>query len=623
MSSVTLPVSQNTFVASTQEYNNYSMYPVLYCGTDEVYGTCLSLLKFDFTTIPAGSVDKAELELSVIVKAEKETASTITINRIAEHFDALTVTYASRPAIVETTSQVQVTTENLYKTVQIDITPLVNDWLSGTHVNHGLALVNSVDNTLVQFGSDKIVWEPYFPKLNLEYSTPPVEPSGCYGYVYHTNSDTVHVKDAVFFNQNGYLSGVAHTPDTEELVIEADGMYAVWFTSASQTECQIALYQNSQVVPGSIYSVGANSTGNNFMALINAKAGDQLTVRNHSGHIAAMLDNSTGGIEETVSASVFVLKIGPRAKPAAILEAINSALTTDTIRIALNNPVLGLKLYEFNSLDANLQKFVLEDMLLMRPPTGYAVAADVQAQLNESIADYSVNSLNIYVAAGAQNGSGTKAHPFGIIEEALGLAQPGGTIHLSGTFTNWGSINLTIPGISLVGDGNTQIIVDSDSIPLLVNAPDIKLVSLILINKIYSPIEMIRVMSFGTVITKCVITGRGKADQLQQLDGISVLESGTQEFDIRNNQIDSVNVGIRLMNSQLGYVCDNNISNTISGILIDKGIAEITGNSWLGDINEADIRIANNTQLDPLIDAPTLSIRNNNAQTIDEREQQI
>ena len=43
------------------------------------------------------------------------------------------------------------TKTDLYKTVEIDITELVNQWLNGTYPNYGIALTNPDGMTLVQF----------------------------------------------------------------------------------------------------------------------------------------------------------------------------------------------------------------------------------------------------------------------------------------------------------------------------------------------------------------------------------------------------------------------------------------------------------------------------------------
>ena len=81
------------------------------------------------------------LQLAVIVKTGAE-PSTIVVNRVTSPFDASTVTYNTLPPFVATSSQISIDTSDLYTIVEIDITTLVNQWLSGTVDNNGIALTN-------------------------------------------------------------------------------------------------------------------------------------------------------------------------------------------------------------------------------------------------------------------------------------------------------------------------------------------------------------------------------------------------------------------------------------------------------------------------------------------------
>ena len=71
MPPVVLTAAHNTFISSAQPSNIFSFYPLLYAGKDELFGTCTSLLKFDFTTVATNSVDRAILQLSVMVKTRR------------------------------------------------------------------------------------------------------------------------------------------------------------------------------------------------------------------------------------------------------------------------------------------------------------------------------------------------------------------------------------------------------------------------------------------------------------------------------------------------------------------------------------------------------------------------
>jgi hypothetical protein len=171
-----------TFVSSALPNNNFSFFPLIYTGTDLSFQNCISLLQIALPMLPATTVDSALLQLAVIAKSGI-TPSPVVVNRVTSPFSASTVTYNTRPAFAATTSQINIAKSDLYTTVRIDITALVNGWLDGTYENYGIALANPDGATVVQFATNNSVYKPYFPKLILTYSTP-VQPTAasCFSY---------------------------------------------------------------------------------------------------------------------------------------------------------------------------------------------------------------------------------------------------------------------------------------------------------------------------------------------------------------------------------------------------------------------------------------------------------
>jgi len=177
MPSVTVNLPLTTFVSSAMPDSNNSFYPLLYTGTDPIFQHCISLMEIGLPVLPVTAVDSAVLQLSVIVKSG-DVPSPVVVNKVTSPFSATTVTYNTMPTFTPASSQILVTTDDLYKTVEIDITSLVNEWLSGTSPNYGIALTNNDDTTIVQFASNNIVYEPYFPRLILTYSETPEGTTG-------------------------------------------------------------------------------------------------------------------------------------------------------------------------------------------------------------------------------------------------------------------------------------------------------------------------------------------------------------------------------------------------------------------------------------------------------------
>ncbi len=621
MPAVILTVSQNTFVSSAQPNDNFSYHPLLYAGTDEIFENCISLLKFDFTTIAVNSVDSAYLQLAVISKSESG-ADTIVVNRVSKSFDASHVTYDTIPTIEATSSQVDITSEDLYKSIQIDVTQLVNDWLGGIYVNNGLALTNSADSTLIQFGSDKIIWEPYFPKLILNYTDKTPEVTKAYGYVYNTGNQSITPESSVPFSNNGIMQGVSHTAGSDSVSLVEAGTYAVWFSVNGQRPSQFALFLNNNLVPGSIYSVGLpSSSSNSGMAVISAQAGDILTVRNHNSLEPILLNYRLSGIEINVTASLLILKVGPAEEPSPPLIAANQAETETEMRIAVTNPALGLNLAEFDTISGAQQAQVLLELIAQRPEAGYANASDIQTVLNYAV-EYSVDITNIYAHSESIDGVGNRRHPLGTIEAALAAVESGGMIHLKGAFSV-STINISKAGVTLLGEENPYISPETDSVPVIISAPAVRLNGLSIVSAVRRPSELVRVMSTDVAIVNCNLSGPGKTDSPQLLAGITTVGEEADNYTIENNRINSLDTGLYLLESSKGLVTANNISDTRCGISIDGGMAQISENSWLGLPNDADMVITPGTPWGPPYDdLEELSSANNDAVIFDEREQQ-
>jgi C1q domain-containing protein len=231
MPTVVLNTSQTTFVSSAQPNNNLSFYPVMYVGTDATYQTSIGLLKFDLSSLPVSSVDSAILELTVIQKTGAS-PSPVTVNRVTSPLDTSTVTYNTLPTYVATATQVNVTAADLFTAVSFDITALVNGWLNGTYDNNGIALTNSDGTTVVQFATNNIVYEPYFPRLVVQYTAG--TGGGIQAQLINSpgaflDDDATVVFDTVITNQT---SGITYNMETGEFTISAAGNYYIsWWTT--------------------------------------------------------------------------------------------------------------------------------------------------------------------------------------------------------------------------------------------------------------------------------------------------------------------------------------------------------------------------------------------------------
>ncbi len=615
MPTVVLNTTETTFVSSALPENNFSSYPSLFTGTDLTYETCISFLKFNLASIPIETVDSAYLQLSVIVKTVDAT-SPIIINRVSSELDTGTVTYHTKPAYTATASTANVTGENLYGCLQFDITQLVNQWLSGTYNNYGLALSNPDGVSSVQFATNNIVYEPYFPKLILNYSSSPVE-TRAYAYIYNTGKNMLESEGTIPFSSNGIVNGITHNAGTGPVIITTPGTYAVWFSVSSLLSNQFALYQNNVPVPGSVYGTGAPyGAGNTGMVIVNAAAGDSLTVESHTSTPGTEPVNEAREYQTNINSSILVMKIGPVSQPDQALADVNPANTADEMKKAVTAASTGLKLDGFHAVTAGQQEQVLTQLITQRPPQGYFSVSDLQAGLDAAI-EYSVDYMHIYVASKALNGTGSIRHPFGTLEQAVAAVSEGGTIHVSGIFDIKDNIAISKPGITLAGDRNPQLIARSAAAAVSLSAGNVVLDGLTFICDSNYGTSIIEISSNNTSIINCNIFGPGKPEpQAAYQDGITVAEN-VSEFNIENNNINSLRKGIRILGSSSGTVQFNIISNTITGIEIGGGKANLTGNAWGSLPNTADMEFLQGTARSaPYDNIYRITALNNNAKII-------
>jgi hypothetical protein len=187
MPSYSTNISNTTFVSSAMPNSNFSFYPTIYTGTDQLYQTCIGYLQINLPTLPVNQVESAMLQLAVIAKSGSD-PSTVKVGRVLTQYDFSSVTYNTRPDFEPTTSQITLSTADLYTIIKIDITALVNRWIDGSEPNNGIALYLPDGTSVVQFATDNIVYQPYFPELTITYSSFPTQTSAfCFAYAQLAN----------------------------------------------------------------------------------------------------------------------------------------------------------------------------------------------------------------------------------------------------------------------------------------------------------------------------------------------------------------------------------------------------------------------------------------------------
>ncbi len=102
-----------------------------------------AFLKFDLSTLPPGTTGATVAKATLIVWADAELhKGAFDVYRVSTAWGEKTITYSTAPAL-GTVDAAGVMAAAGAQFVSVDLTQLVKDWLNGTEVNNGIALVPS------------------------------------------------------------------------------------------------------------------------------------------------------------------------------------------------------------------------------------------------------------------------------------------------------------------------------------------------------------------------------------------------------------------------------------------------------------------------------------------------
>jgi BclA C-terminal domain/Collagen triple helix repeat (20 copies) len=131
-----------------------------------------------------------------------------------------------------------------------------------------------------------------------------------YAYVYNLTGQAIPIEADIPLDSNGVMtSGITHALGSSGVHLVNAGVYKVTFSVSGTEPSQFALFLNGGLVSGSIYGSGAGTQQNTGFAIVNAGAGDVLTIRNHSSAAAEGLASSIGGTQANSNASIVIEKL--------------------------------------------------------------------------------------------------------------------------------------------------------------------------------------------------------------------------------------------------------------------------------------------------------------------------
>ncbi|MBT2730211.1 right-handed parallel beta-helix repeat-containing protein [Bacillus sp. ISL-75] len=304
------------------------------------------------------------------------------------------------------------------------------------------------------------------------------------------------------------------------------------------------------------------------------------------------------------------------------LDAVNDAQTVTEMRVAIENPQLGLDLTAYNSLTEAQKDQVAGNLLTNRPVGGYPTVVSVQAALDNAINEI-VDPNNIFVSAGAVGGNGSAAQPFGTITQGIAAVNPGGTVHiLSGTYLITTQIVVNKAGITLKGEAGTQLLLQANLIPLLITAPNVTVDGLTITSDIPYAREFIQIGANNVTLRNNTIFGPPQALPMSNwvVNRAVVSQGGLTGLLIENNTFHSLRTGMYINPNGMGAINNNVVYNTKGGFLVDRAFTTFNGNSWGIPANEFDIVLLAGTTTGPPYDnLAALSAANNGATISDQR----
>lgn len=132
-----------------------------------------------------------------------------------------------------------------------------------------------------------------------------------FAYIYNTGEvPDIPVDGVVPFSNNGLIvGGIVHPPGSPDIIIEETGVYEITFMVQADRVNQFAIFLDGNLVPGSIYSVGAANIQNTGTVIVEIEAPVLLNIRNFSSFSPVALQTEIGGTRDQVNAALVIRRL--------------------------------------------------------------------------------------------------------------------------------------------------------------------------------------------------------------------------------------------------------------------------------------------------------------------------
>lgn len=229
--------------------------------------------------------------------------------------------------------------------------------------------------------------------------------------------------------------------------------------------------------------------------------------------------------------------------------------------------------------------------------------------------------FHVYVQAGAVDGDGTQANPFGSIQEGIDAVLSGGTVYLlAGAYPVTSTINLNKPNVTVKGSPNALIELGAAEILFLVTGGGNTLDGLVITSDIPYAREFIQFGSNNNRLINSIIYGPEQPGDSTTwiVNRGFVTQGATTNLWVQNNVFYSLRQPAYLNPNSTGWITQNVVVNT-RGWVVDGAVFVFSGNSWGIPANAVDIALLVGTITGPPYDPLTQLQDNNSSATISDQ----
>jgi len=131
------------------------------------------------------------------------------------------------------------------------------------------------------------------------------------GSFYNTVGQNVNTESNVLFSKSSHVQGLSWA-GADEIKIQEDGVYKVFFLATTNTQAQLAFAVNGVPLDFTIQGTNRGASQITLRSLLELKKDDVLTVKNHtSANGMIVLSDHAGGVQDALSALLTIFKLAP------------------------------------------------------------------------------------------------------------------------------------------------------------------------------------------------------------------------------------------------------------------------------------------------------------------------